>query len=329
MSESIERTKAKLGDAGYELPTTADLCAKALVSCTRQLKAALQEEIATRHLRLQHQTTLIQTHQANGNSKLAKKIRGIQRAEEVKQVFQHCQAARQLGSQGGLTHVLTPTNPTDSPRTCEDWTRVDCPNQMTKLLMYHNRTHFGQSKGCMLTSPPLNVTMEFTATCPRAEAILNGTFLQPHNPAPPPRSQPPSQDDSSHSESLEPLSAHDPSDTPSSDDETDSQEPPPHHPQHLLRHHLPDLAQLLVDSLRLTTTPDVIAPEITAEEYRAKLKVWNECTSTSPTSNMHLGHLKAYWAEHTLQEDSDDAKDLEAKRRCILDGHILLLNYAL
>ena len=83
MSESIAWTKARLGDAGYELPTMAELCAKALISCSRQLKAALQEEIATQHLHRQHQTTLIQTHQANRNTKLAKKIRGIQRAEEV------------------------------------------------------------------------------------------------------------------------------------------------------------------------------------------------------------------------------------------------------
>ena len=44
---------------------------------------------------------------------------------------------------------------------------------------------------------------------------------------------------------------------------------------------------------------------------------------------MHLGHLKAYCAEHTLTEDSDEAANLEKKCKQILDGHLLLLNYAI
>ena len=43
---------------------------------------------------------------------------------------------------------------------------------------------------------------------------------------------------------------------------------------------------------------------------------------------MHLGHLKAYWAEHTLPDNSDEATELEEARQRILAGHLLLLNYA-
>ena len=80
MMESISRTKAKLGDAGYELPTTQETCIKALLSCTRQLKAAIQEELETQHLRRNHQDKLIEKYEATGNSKMAKKVRGMQRA---------------------------------------------------------------------------------------------------------------------------------------------------------------------------------------------------------------------------------------------------------
>ena len=45
--------------------------------------------------------------------------------------------------------------------------------------------------------------------------------------------------------------------------------------------------------------------------------------------NMHLGHLKAYWAHHTLAPDSNKANKLETKRQAMLDGRLLLLNYAL
>ena len=112
-------------------------------------------------------------------------------------------------------------------------------------------------------------------------------------------------------------------------DETDTQDTPGSQPLHLQRDQLPEIVQLLIDSLRYKTTPDGIAPEITEGEYKGKIKAWDERTSTSPTSNMHLGHLKAYWAEHTLPEDSDEATAIENARKQILKGHLTLLNYAI
>ena len=68
LSDSISRTKAKLGDAGYSLPETLESCQRALAKATRQLKAALQDEIDTKNLRKEHQNTLAAKHKANGNS---------------------------------------------------------------------------------------------------------------------------------------------------------------------------------------------------------------------------------------------------------------------
>ena len=44
---------------------------------------------------------------------------------------------------------------------------------------------------------------------------------------------------------------------------------------------------------------------------------------------MHLGHLKAYWADHTLPNDSTEAQELDDVRQKILNGHLTLLNYAI
>ena len=176
MTKLIARTKARLGNAGYELPDTVDQCIKALQKCTRQLKAALHDKLETRNLRQQHQDRLIKLHEDTGDSKLAKKIRGMKHVEEVKRVFQRCRKARQLGTEGGLSHVMVPTDPEENPRTCTEWTQVDCPTTMTQLLTECNRSHFGQSKGCTLTLPPLDFTMDLTATCKRADAILSGTY---------------------------------------------------------------------------------------------------------------------------------------------------------
>ena len=38
------------------------------------------------------------------------------------------------------------------------------------------RLHFGQSKNCTWTSPPLDTTMDFEGTGDLAEAILTGTY---------------------------------------------------------------------------------------------------------------------------------------------------------
>ena len=175
--------------------------------------------------------------------------------------------------------------------------------------------------------PPMDFTMEFSATSPRADAILNGTFLQPSN-------QPTvMQEDTATTEShsgCPPLhSSTDIMESTLEEDKPDSLDTPAHDPLHLQQATIPELIQKLVDSFAYVTTPDVIPYELTPEEYKAKLKVWDENTSTSPTTNMHLGHLKAYWAEHTLPENSPEAEGIEEKRRQILEGHLVLLNYAL
>ena len=166
MSESIARTKAKLGNAGIAVPKTLTLCQQALARATRQLKAALQDELDTQNLRQQHQERLIETHKAKGNSKLAKKIRGMQRAEETKWVFQKCQKAQHIQVKGGLSYILVPVNPQDNPKTCTEWRRVDCPKEMSTILQARNRAHFGQSKDCTWTTPPMDYTSDFSATCP-------------------------------------------------------------------------------------------------------------------------------------------------------------------
>ena len=78
-----------------------------------------------------------------------------------------------------------------------------------------------------------------------------------------------------------------------------------------------------------TSVKDTITHTISQEEYKGKIKSWDERTSTSPGTNMHLGHLKAYWACHTLAPDSEEVIELENRRQATLDGHLLLLNYAL
>jgi hypothetical protein len=71
---------------------------------------------------------------------------------------------------------MVPTDTTQDPKTCTNWRRVDCPDEIVTLLQERNRVHFGQSRDCSLTSDPFDSTMDFTAACHRADALLEGSF---------------------------------------------------------------------------------------------------------------------------------------------------------
>ena len=79
-------------------------------------------------------------------------------------------------------------------------------------------------------------------------------------------------------------------------------------------------------------------PTITADEFRGKLKVWSESTSTSP-SGMHLGHYNALIAKHSFSYDLPDdelppeycrqCEELNSKQADLFELHLTLINYAL
>ena len=79
-------------------------------------------------------------------------------------------------------------------------------------------------------------------------------------------------------------------------------------------------------------------PTITEDEYREKLKIWTEATTTSP-SGLHLGHYKALIARHSFMADVDDddmtpdykaqRDELNFKQNALLQLHLNMINYAL
>ena len=268
----MDELKHKLGSQGIEIPATPELCRQALATATKEFHAALKKELKNKPMRKAHLQNCLETAEAQGNSKRAKAIRGMQKAEAVSQVFTKLRAARGKMPNGGLDSLLVPAEEGADPKQCTDWRRVEEPEEIRILLEERNRKHFGQSKNCNLTSPPTDFTMDFTGACARADAILEGTYP------------------------------------------TDN---------------LDEYTKILLESLKYVSEPDKIQPYLTKEAFLAKVKVWDERTSTSPMSQMHLGHLKAYKAEHSLDPESQEAQDLEAIRSSILSGHVLLLNYCI
>ena len=93
---------------------------------------------------------------------------------------------------------------------------------------------------------------------------------------------------------------------------------------------LDETAKWIVDNLRYVVgSKEAITSELTSEELLGKLKAWDERTSTSPKTNVHLGHGKAYYAAHDLDPTSPEAEEFESNRNKIIRGHLTLLNYAI
>lgn len=271
--EAMDNVRLKLGSLDIEIPPTIEELRQMRAQNLKLLRVMEREELKIGGARSDHQTSLIDMYKQAGQTLSAKAVKKIQRAEAMNRVWQECAQARGLNKNQGLAYVLVPEDPEEDPKTCTRWKKVDDPIEVRSKVSARLQKHFSQAKDCNLTSPPLDVTMDFEGTCAKAEAILNGTY-----------------------------------DTSQMDDTT----------QWLL-HHL----QYTVGS------QDAVDPTITADDFEGKIKVWNERTSTSPATDVHLGHAKAYYALHTLPKDSPEEERLENIRSSILKGHLLLLNYAL
>jgi hypothetical protein len=97
---------------------------------------------------------------------------------------------------------------------------------------------------------------------------------------------------------------------------------------------LPAPVQLLLQHLKYNMQAEDVPPSssvITEAAYIAKLKCWNESTSTSP-SGLHLGHYKALIARHAHSDLHPDDPlrilwdQMQSELRMV---HLSLLNYAL
>ena len=181
--------------------------------------------------------------------------------------------ARGLDKGGGLSYVQVPEDPEENPKTCQEWKTLTDPTEVETAIRARLEKHFSQSKDCNLTSPPMDLTMDFAAADERANQILSGTY--------------------------------------------DCTE-------------LDDMTTALIECLQsVVGGQPVVSSTLVKDELLGKIKAWNERTSTSPLTGVHLGHAKAYIADTNLAPKSEELLAFESQREAIIEGHLVLLNYAL
>jgi hypothetical protein len=92
-------------------------------------------------------------------------------------VWSKCAAARGKHKTGGIATVMVPINANEDPKTCSEWRKLEDAKQVNEAITKCLQHHFSQAQQCTWTKPPLDVTMDFTGCCKKAERILTGTFL--------------------------------------------------------------------------------------------------------------------------------------------------------
>ena len=93
---------------------------------------------------------------------------------------------------------------------------------------------------------------------------------------------------------------------------------------------LDDMTQALLDCFAYVGGPEpAVEATMTRDDLLGKIKAWHERTSTSPVTNVHLGHAKAYIARSGFLPNTPESEAFEAQRDPIITGHLHLMNYAL
>ena len=91
---------------------------------------------------------------------------------------------------------------------------------------------------------------------------------------------------------------------------------------------LDELSTSLLHHMKKHTDLDTIWSKITIDEWKYKIKVWKESTSTSP-SGFHLTHSHALIAPHDIPPDHNDYDALETQHQELIVWQVHTLNTAL
>ena len=135
------------------------------------------------NLRKNEQYARLRLRLQQGDRAGAKAIRNIQVAEETKEMLRQLRSL-QNRPDSGITTVEVPSNgdlTTAHCKDCTSWSLLTDPVEIRQALICRNRLHFGQAHGTFPTIPPFTNAVDWTASTPDADAILEPYHLQTTN----------------------------------------------------------------------------------------------------------------------------------------------------
>lgn len=171
-----------------DLPPTQTLTRKALQHACSRLQETSRASFETR------QAELVQKIQdlSNQSKRTPQKIlNAIRKVEQQRRTF-HTLKAMKRSTEGSSTldrldipqswpstHQPTTLDDLEDPKRCTEWKTVTEPAEIEHYLLLRNRLHFGQAQGTPFTIDPLQSELDWLATSPAAEALLQGKYHYP------------------------------------------------------------------------------------------------------------------------------------------------------
>jgi hypothetical protein len=168
----IETLQLQQGTS-FLIPTTIAECKQALRMAQIEVSRIAQESVQYREDEI---TSKVATLESEDNTKRAKILRNIPKAEEMKKLFSKIRYLCTPKRNTGVSSIQVPVIPMDSLKDCKDWITVDAPNKEVKKLQHRNRVHFGQAQGSPFMVPPLSEDLNLDGATSSADMILEGTY---------------------------------------------------------------------------------------------------------------------------------------------------------
>jgi hypothetical protein len=177
--------------ATIQKPQSLSLCPSEVAELIKDKQTALQKTCTqsthTRQTMLTDMAASLDAIHDAAKASVVKRIRNHEASASIWRTLSHF-------SSGGSTHqqldrLEIPTswperNTTvqsitdlEDPKSATSWRTVTDPYDIEHYLMLRNRMHFGQAQGTPFTIPPLSDHLDWTASMPAADEILQGSYV--------------------------------------------------------------------------------------------------------------------------------------------------------
>lgn len=264
----------------YQSPNTLSECTTQLRKEHKILQRAIINHRNIRKKEFEDKILSLEMSGIKDDQSYAKILRNILKAEATKNLFKKLRNILKPPRSSQIQSVSVPTDPTQDPKSCTEWTTLDIPQDIYQSITTRNQQHFNQAHGSPFTKEPLSDDLSYNGVeGPEVQHVLQGNY-------------------------------------PSFS---------------TLDFHTQQIIKRISDISSVTSEYPPIASHISEEEFKSKLKIWSETTTTSP-SGLHLGHYKALihnFHPSTLLDQPELINEVKTKQRQMLELHLQLLNYAL
>ena len=162
--------------APLEIPTTKQQCCTMLSQAKREVNAIVSTSLQRRDQEMRERIIALENSGRKSDAANAIALRRLQRAEEIRRLFNKLRALRLKGQRQGVTTIEIPVHPDQDPKTCTEWRLINVPTEIVEHIQQRNKAHFGQAHGSPFTTPPLLDDLGFCGDGPGATEILHGRY---------------------------------------------------------------------------------------------------------------------------------------------------------